>query len=68
MKITCVFVFVGAKKPGKQSLLNFKPVATKAKKSESLDEELDDDSDSSEVAVAPRERVERKAKGDYQER
>lgn len=61
----CTFVFVGAKKSGKQSLLNFKPVATKPKKSESLDEELDDDSDSAEVAVVPRERVERKAKGEY---
>lgn len=61
----CVFVFVGAKKSGKQSLLNFKPVATKPKKSESLDEELDEDSDSAEMAVVPRERVERKAKGEY---
>lgn len=31
---------------------------------EELDEELDDDSISAEVAVVPRERVERKAKGD----
>lgn len=54
-------VFLGAKKPGKQSLLNFKPVTQKPVKSESLD----DDSDSAEVAVAPRERVERKAKGEY---
>lgn len=63
----CVFVFVGSKKSGKQSLLSFKPVATKReKKSESLDEELDYDSDSAEEVVVPRERVERKAKGEYQ--
>lgn len=63
MKMTRVRVFVGAQKSGKQSTLKFKPVAAKPKRSESLDEESDDDSD---AAVVPRERVERKAKGEFQ--
>lgn len=68
MKVTRVFV--GAQKSGKQSMLKFKPVASKPKKSESLDEESDDDSDAAEmeveVDVVPRERVERKSKGEFQ--
>lgn len=70
VKMTRVRVFVGAQKSGKQSTLKFKPVAAKPKTSESLDEESHDDSDAAEMeaeaAVVPRERVERKAKGEFQ--
>lgn len=69
MKVMCARVFVGAQKSSKQSTLKFKPAATKPKKSESVDEELDDDSygaeKETEAAVVPRERVERKAKGEF---
>lgn len=56
-----------ASKTGKQSTLQFKPVAKKPKKNPWSDNESDDVSDGeveAEEVVAPRERAERKTKGE----
>lgn len=61
--------FETGSKTGKQSTLQFKPVATKPKKNPWSDEESDIESDGSEMeteaAIVPRERVERKTKGAF---
>lgn len=57
-----------ASKTGKQSTLQFKPVSKKPKKNPWSDEESDNQSGDSDMeveeVVAPRERVERKTKGE----
>lgn len=54
-----------ASKTGKQTTLQFKPVAKTTKKNPWSDEESEADSEMElEEVVAPRERAERKAKGE----
>ena len=57
-----------ASKTGKQSTLQFKPVSKKPKKNPWSDEESDNQSGDSDMeveeVVVPRERVERKTKGE----
>lgn len=68
LHIKC-FLFAAASKMSKQTTLQFKPVTKKPKKNPWSDEEEEDEGLSGsemevEEVVAPRERIERKTKGE----